>query len=95
MPVELTLDKKVSEALWKASGTFINNEVADAVESVEAHVLLKQEGNAFSLHAIPNRMNGRIANKEILHYAPHKPCIVDHPMKGSKLTFNQIFVTLK
>jgi hypothetical protein len=95
MPVELTLEKKVSEALWKASGAFINNENPNAVESVEANVLVKQNGNAFILHATPQGINGQIGKRQILHYTPHQPCIIDMPMKGSKLTFNQIFVTLK
>ena len=59
------------------------------------NVLVKQNGNAFILHATPQGINGQIGKRQILHYTPHQPFIIDMPMKGSKLTFNQIFVTLK
>jgi hypothetical protein len=95
MPVNLVLDEKVSEALWRASGAFINNDDPNDIQSLDANILVKQHGNELTLYAAEGRDNGKIGQHAVLHYTPHEPIIIDNPMRGTKLSFKQIFASVK
>lgn len=95
MPVNLTLTQKVSDALWRASGTFTNDEVGNELSHQANNILVKQNGNELELYASPTEYNGTIGQHEVIHFAPHEPFIIDDVGVGTKLNFKEIFVTVK
>lgn len=95
MPVNLVLEEKVSEALWRASGAFVNNSDYNDIQSLDAIVFVKQNGNELTLFAAEGKDNGKIGQHAVLHYTPHEPIIIENPMRGTKLSFKQIFASVK
>lgn len=95
MPVNLILTNKVSDALWRASGTFSNDEVGNEFSHQANNILVKQSGNELELYAEQNQFNGTIGQHEVIHFAPHEPFIIDDVSIGTKLNFKEIFVTVK
>jgi hypothetical protein len=95
MPVNLTLTQKVSDALWRASGTFSNEEEGNSVSHQATDILVKQNDNELELFADVNEYNGKIGNHSVIHFAPHEPFIIDDVGVGTKLNFKEIFVTVK
>lgn len=92
MPVKLTLQSKVSDSLWRATGTFADT---NSGHSVGADVIVKQDGKHFILWAEPNKNNGIVNGSKVLHYVKHKPATIELVKPGTQLVFNNILVTLK
>lgn len=95
MPVQLTLTKKVSDSLWRASGTFSNDDEGNSFSHVANDILVKQNGNELELFADESLNNGTIGKHQVIHFAPHEPFIIDEVNVGTKLNFKEIFVTVK
>ncbi len=95
MPVKLTLTKKVSDVLWRASGTFSNEEETTETNHQATDILVKQNGNELELFASSDEYNGKIGLYNVIHFAPHEPFIIEDVSVGTQINFKEIFVTVK
>lgn len=95
MAIEVALDKKVSDSLWSASGTFIGLNDKGERQTFRADVFVNESDEGFCLYADQNLNNGTIGKFPIIGYEYHQPIPIPDATKGTKLNFKEIFVTVK
>lgn len=94
MPVEVILDKKISDSVWSAIGSFSGKDEKQNPVSGPAEILLKETGKGELVPFLDSsKMNSKIMNRTVTSYVNAAP-VKAKAKEGAVVKFEKLWFHL-